>query len=109
MEPFGHGNPEPAFLARNLRLTAPVRIMKERHIRLELKPQSSLEPETSIAGNIPQAPMRAVGWNLAQRALELGLIQGSVIDVAYRIRENDHPEYGGLQIELAGIRAAQEK
>jgi single-stranded-DNA-specific exonuclease len=53
--------------------------------------------------------MRAVGWNLAQRAQELGLTQGSVIDVAYRVRENDHPEYGGLQIELAGIRAAQEK
>ena len=109
MEPFGHGNPEPAFLARNLRLTAPVRIMKERHIRLELKPQSSLEPETSVADSIPQAPIRAVGWNLAQRAQELGLILGSVIDVAYRVRENDHPEYGGLQIELAGIRLTQEK
>jgi single-stranded-DNA-specific exonuclease len=101
MEPFGHGNPEPAFLARNLRLTAPVRIMKERHIRLEM------QPETSLTGSIPQSPMRAVGWNLAQRARELDLVQGSVIDVAYRVRENDHPEYGGLQIELAGIRPAQ--
>jgi single-stranded-DNA-specific exonuclease len=101
MEPFGHGNPEPAFLARNLRLTAPVRIMKERHIRLELEP--------SIPGRIPQAPIRAVGWNLAQRAKELDLVQGSLIDIAYRVRENDHPEYGGLQIELAGIRLTQEK
>jgi single-stranded-DNA-specific exonuclease len=28
---------------------------------------------------------------------------GKVIDLAYRIRENDHPEYGGLEVEIAGI------
>lgn len=100
MEPFGHGNQEPAFLARSMRLTAPVRIMKERHIRLELQPAQSSSALTS-------APIRAVGWNLAQRAFELHLEPGSLIDVAYRIRENDHPEYGGLQIEMAGIRIAE--
>jgi single-stranded-DNA-specific exonuclease len=26
-----------------------------------------------------------------------------MIDLAYRIRENDHPEYGGLEVEIAGI------
>jgi single-stranded-DNA-specific exonuclease len=102
MEPFGHGNPEPVFLARDLRLAAPVRVMKERHIRLELVPLQS------ASGAIVQAPIRAVGWGLAQRAQELELVEGSVIDAAYRIRENDHPEYGGLQIELAGIRRAAE-
>ena len=100
LEPYGHGNAEPLFLARSLRLTAPVRIMKERHIRLELLPAhpSSL---------LPTAPIRAVGWNMAQRAQELGLEPGSIIDAAYKIRENDHPEYGGLQIEMAGIRLTQ--
>jgi single-stranded-DNA-specific exonuclease len=44
-----------------------------------------------------------VGWDLAARTAELGLTQGSVIDIAYRIRENDHPEYGGLEVEIAGI------
>ena len=34
LEPFGHGNPEPIFIARKARLLAPPRIMKERHIRL---------------------------------------------------------------------------
>jgi single-stranded-DNA-specific exonuclease len=99
MEPFGHGNQEPIFLARALRLTAPVRVMKERHIRLELQP--------THAAVISSAPVRAVGWSLAQRAQELNLQPGSTIDVAYRIRENDHPEYGGLQIEMAGIRLAE--
>jgi single-stranded-DNA-specific exonuclease len=99
LEPLGHGNPEPVFLARNLLLAAPVRLMKEKHIRLELS--------SAQAGAIPAAPMKAVGWNLAARAAELGLDQGSLVDLAYKIRENDHPQYGGLQVEIAGIRLAE--
>ncbi len=40
---------------------------------------------------------------MAARIAELGLTQGSLIDLAYRIRENDHAEYGGLEVEIAGI------
>ena len=32
--------------------------------------------------------------------------EGSLIDLAYRIRENEHSEYGGLEVEMAGIRLA---
>jgi single-stranded-DNA-specific exonuclease len=95
LEPYGHGNPEPVFLARNLRLTSPVRLMKEKHIRIEVIP---LE-QTGIASG----PIKAIGWNLARRAEELHLQAGSIVDIAYKIRENDHPQYGGLQIEIAGI------
>ncbi len=102
LEPYGHGNQEPVFLARSMRLTAPVRLMKEKHIRLELRHTA---PPTSHAA-IGSAPVKAVGWNLAQRAQDLQLEQGSVVDLAYRIRENDHPQYGGLQIEIAGIALA---
>jgi single-stranded-DNA-specific exonuclease len=98
LEPYGHGNPEPVFIARNLRLTSPVRLMKEKHIRLELVPTDQAA--------ISSAPIKAVGWNLARRAEELGLQAGSVIDLAYKIRENDHPQYGGLQIEIAGIESS---
>jgi single-stranded-DNA-specific exonuclease len=35
------------------------------------------------------------------------LAQGSVIDLAYRIHENDHPEYGGLEVQIAGFRLAE--
>ncbi|WP_263354628.1 single-stranded-DNA-specific exonuclease RecJ [Acidicapsa acidisoli] len=104
LDPLGHGNPEPAFVARNLQLTTPVRLMKEKHIRLEVAP--ALTPSTTAA-QIKLAPMKAVGWNMARRASELALEQGSVIDLAYRIRENDHPQYGGLQIEIAGIEAVR--
>ena len=52
--------------------------------------------------------MRAVGWDMAARASALGLRAGSLVDVAYRIRENDHPQYGGLEVEIAGIRMFEE-
>ena len=100
LEPFGHGNAEPVFVARGARLLTSPRIMKERHIRLELT-QESASP-LPLAGS----GMRAVGWNLAARVAALGLTQGSRIDLAYRIRENDHPEYGGLEVEIVGIELA---
>jgi single-stranded-DNA-specific exonuclease len=102
LEPFGHGNPEPVFVARGVRLLTAPRFMKERHLRLELA-QNSVQPQP-LAGS--SGALRAVGWNLAARATELSLTRGSLIDVAYRIRENDHPEYGGLEVEIAGIELA---
>jgi single-stranded-DNA-specific exonuclease len=39
LEPFGMGNPEPVFAARNLRLLAPARVMKEKHVKLRLSSQ----------------------------------------------------------------------
>jgi single-stranded-DNA-specific exonuclease len=102
LEPFGHGNPEPVFVARRARLLTPPRLMKERHLRLELA-QDSVQPPP-LPGT--SGALRAVGWNLAARAAELGLAQGSLIDLAYRIRENEHPEYGGVEAEIAGIELA---
>ena len=104
LEPLGHGNPEPIFAARRVRLLAAPRIMKERHIRLELAQQSVASPV--LAGGC--AAIRALGWDLAGRVAALGLKQGSLIDIAYRIRENDHPEFGGLEVEIAGIRLFEE-
>jgi single-stranded-DNA-specific exonuclease len=52
--------------------------------------------------------MRAVGWGLAERVAALAVRQGSRIDLVYRIRENDHPEFGGLEVEIAGIGLAPE-
>jgi single-stranded-DNA-specific exonuclease len=103
LEPFGHGNPEPIFFARKVRLLTAPRLMKERHIRLELA-QESAQPRP-LPGS--SGAIRAVGWNLAARAAALGLAQGSLIDLAYRIRENDHPDYGGLEVEIAGIEPAE--
>ncbi len=99
LEPLGHGNPEPIFVARNVRIASQPRIMKERHLRLELVQQSTTAEGLPAMSSF----IRAVGWDLASQSHSLGLAQGKSIDVAYRIRENLHPDFGGLEIEIAGI------
>ena len=37
LEPYGMGNPEPVFAARGVQLTAPPRILKEKHVKLKLR------------------------------------------------------------------------
>lgn len=37
LEPYGMGNPEPVFAARGVQLTAPPRILKDKHIKLKLR------------------------------------------------------------------------
>lgn len=107
LEPLGHGNPEPLFVARRARLLAAPRIMKDRHLRLELAQEAqgsapqSHKPSSVLPGS--SGSIRAVGWDLAVRAAALGLQEGSLIDLAYRIRENEHPEYGGIEVEIAGM------
>ena len=98
LEPFGHGNPEPIFIARRTRLIAAPRIMKVRHLCLQLSQEGT---GTDSRGS--SSSMRAVGWGMAEQAMELSLQQGSLVDVAYRIRENDHPDFGGLEIEILGL------
>jgi single-stranded-DNA-specific exonuclease len=52
LEPYGVGNPEPIFSARAVRLTAPPRIMKDKHIKLKLRavdPPPADEHELSSA------------------------------------------------------------
>ncbi|MGA2572517.1 MAG: DHHA1 domain-containing protein, partial [Terracidiphilus sp.] len=111
LEPVGHGNPEPIFLARSARLLTAPRIMKARHLRLDLAQESAPSPNGSPPrlplSVAPSSSIRAVGWNLAECAMELHLEQGSLIDLAYRIRENDHPDFGGLEVEILGIRSAE--
>ena len=103
LEPLGHGNPEPIFMARRARIVSAPRIMKDRHIRLDLQQES---PGFASAG-IGVSPVRCIGWDWAGRCLDLQFTAGSLVDVAYRIRENDHPQYGGVEIEIAGIRPAE--
>ncbi len=94
MEPCGMGNEEPVFAAQNVRVTASPRFFKEKHVRLQLAqgPRAILFP--------------AVGWSWAERVQQMGLAEGSVIHLAYKLRQNEHPEFGGLELEIAGMEVA---
>ena len=93
LEPFGMGNEEPIFVVRGVRVTAPPLVMKEKHIRVRVTDGS--------------ATFSAVGWNMAERIRSLQIGQGSLVSLAYKLRENEHPEYGGLELEIAGVEPAE--
>jgi single-stranded-DNA-specific exonuclease len=46
LEPYGTGNHEPAFSARSVRLIAPPKILKDKHIKLKLKAAEPTEEST---------------------------------------------------------------
>ncbi|HWJ49091.1 MAG TPA: single-stranded-DNA-specific exonuclease RecJ [Candidatus Udaeobacter sp.] len=48
----------------------------------------------------------ALGWHMAERLHQSPLLAGDLIDIAFTIGQNDHPEYGGLELELRDFKAA---
>jgi single-stranded-DNA-specific exonuclease len=157
LEPYGMGNPEPIFAARSVQLTAPPRILKDKHVKLKLRPaairnQGAPFVETLLATSSPAgseelsevavlvtprcdpdgAAIRreekaaaaavgyassnhlrtenrelrtkitfdALGWHMAERLQQAPLLAGDSVDIAFTIGNNDHPEYGGLELSL---------
>jgi len=90
-EPFGAGNHEPVFIARRVRIAGEPRILKERHLRMKLQQG-------------PRGAMfNALGWGMAERVAAQQLTADAMVDIAYKIRENTHPEFGGLELELVDV------
>jgi hypothetical protein len=51
---------------------------------------------------------------MAERCQQAALLPGDVVDIAFTIDNNDHPEYGGLELSLRDfqsqmIRASEAK
>jgi single-stranded-DNA-specific exonuclease len=49
----------------------------------------------------------ALGWNMAERCHQAGLLPGDALDIAFTIDNNDHPEYGGLELSLRDFTRAE--
>jgi single-stranded-DNA-specific exonuclease len=90
LEPFGMENPEPAFVAYGARLLAEPRYMKDRHAKLQLGQDG--------------ANFATLGWHWAETVRALALTTGDAVDLVYRLRENEHPEFGGLELEIVDLR-----
>jgi single-stranded-DNA-specific exonuclease len=90
LEPYGMGNEEPVFIARGLILDGPPQIMKDEHIRMRVRDGETV--------------MKVLGWRWADRVRSLALDTGSRIDLAYRLRMNEHPDFGGLELEIVDLR-----
>jgi single-stranded-DNA-specific exonuclease len=96
LEPFGIGNQTPTFVARNARLIQPARIMKEKHIKLRAVPA---DPDAN--GGRFQRAQEVLGWRMAERAAKDPLLAGDVLDLAFTVDYNEHPDFGGVQLNLA--------
>lgn len=124
LEPFGVGNPEPVFVSRRMRLLAPPRILKDKHVKLKLGSTKEAEEELTAeaAAIIPRcqpdsSAIRkrfdwrdsishgAVGWQMAERIQQAQLLPGDTLDIAFSLDQNDHPEFGGLELSLRDFRA----
>ncbi len=93
LEPFGMENPEPQFAAYGVVVAAEPRYMKERHCKLQL--------------GQGKVRMAALGWNWGERVRAMALAPGDSVDLVYRLRENEHPEFGGLELEIADLRRSR--
>jgi single-stranded-DNA-specific exonuclease len=96
LEPFGAGNPAPAFCA-TARLSAPVKAVAEKHVRMKLAPGAI----NGAANGWRRALVHnAVGWRLAERVAEAKLLAGDMLDVAFTLEQNEHAEFGGIELVL---------
>jgi single-stranded-DNA-specific exonuclease len=95
--PFGAGNREPVFATHGLKVAREPRVIKERHICLELDGDGRR--------------FSALGWSRGDewlaRSSKLALGAGAVVDVAYRLRSKTHPQFPGLELELVDLRLAK--
>ena len=96
--PFGNGNPEPLFVTKGVRLAAALKVVKEKHLRV------AVEDVADGARFGGMAWSRRTDW--AALAQEEGWREGDLVDLAYRLHRNWHPDFGGWELAIVGIRAA---
>ena len=96
---MGHGQSGAGVFA-NARLTSPVKIMKEKHVRMNLAPGAALAAGEGGNGWRRSVSHKAVGWRLAERVAKENLLLGDQMEVAFTLDHNEHPEFGGIELSL---------
>ncbi|HWC18777.1 MAG TPA: single-stranded-DNA-specific exonuclease RecJ [Terriglobales bacterium] len=89
MEPFGVGNREPVFIARQLRVLLPPKVLKEKHVKLRVE-----------QSNGRAMRFNAMAWRMADRISAEGVLANGNIDLAFTLDENTHPEFGGMELRV---------
>ena len=92
LEPFGAGNPRPTFVARGAKLMQPPRIMKETHLKLRVT-------SAAMAARSGRMTSWAGEWPNARK--QESLLLGDVLDLAFTVDFNTHPDFGGVQLTLS--------
>ena len=91
LEPFGMGNPKPVFATNNLVLLAPPWIMKEKHLKLQLRGSGDKRFE-------------AVWWDGVEKSAGLDLKEGETFEVAHTLEANTWQGNTRLQLVVNDIR-----
>jgi len=89
LQPFGIGNSQPLFLARNVR-AAETRILKEKHYRFMLLQNGGGRPQQAIYFGGAQQPLPEPPW-----------------DIAFQVARNEFNGRVTLQLEIKALRAAE--
>jgi len=88
LQPFGNGNPQPLFLAREVELVAPPRVVKDKHLIFRLRQGDRHRRAlyfNGAANQLPPAP-----W-----------------DVAFRIRADEYEGETLVAMHIEAVRAAE--
>ena len=95
LAPFGLGNPDPIFVTRGVRLLTPPRILADRHVRLSLQDHDGDARFSGVAWG------RRTSW--AELARQQSWAPGDCFDLAYHLRRNWHPDFGGWELEIIAL------
>jgi len=71
-------------------------------IRREERAAAVAESRTGLASKVT---FDALGWHMAERIADKPLLAGDSIDIAFTVGNNDHPEYGGLELTLRDFKS----
>ncbi len=88
LQPFGMGNPQPVFVARNLTLAADPKVMKEKHLSLSLRQNGREQRAVWFGGAAQELPPQP--W-----------------DVAFQIERNEYMGRVTAQMHIKAVRSSK--